>query len=98
LIDINEAGTAVLDLLPEIDEEMAQALIEHREKVPLKEVEEINLIRKISPAGYSKLRPLITTKSHNLKIISTGQIGRIKRRVEAVINKEAGKIRYLRED
>jgi competence protein ComEA len=62
LINVNTAGTALLESLPGIGPALAQRIVDYREaNGPFKSVEDLVSVPGIGPATMDKLRELITT-------------------------------------
>jgi general secretion pathway protein K len=87
-VDINYAPSLVLQALsPEIDENLAQAIIDRRAQSPFKAVAELWTIPNFPQSAFNAINNYATTSPGNryYSIISTGTVNGIERRVREVI-------------
>jgi len=87
-VDINFAPSLVLQALsPEIDENLAKAIIDRRTQAPFKAVAELAMIPNFPTSAFNTIRNYVTTSpdSRYYSIISTGAVNGIERRVREVI-------------
>lgn len=62
-VDINLAGAALLETLPQIGPKTAQSIIEYREaQGPFETTEQIQEVKGIGPATFEKIKDLITVR------------------------------------
>jgi hypothetical protein len=87
-VDINFAPSLVLQALsPEIDDVLAQAIIDHRNQSPFRAVAELATIPNFPTSAFNMIKNYVTTspESRYFSIISTGTMNGIERRVREVI-------------
>lgn len=97
-ININTASKEVIMALSDtISEEMAQGLIDYRDKNPFKDMADIRKVPGFETIGFS-LQGKITVKSSIFRIFARGRVGDGVREIEAVVDiKNSNKILYWRE-
>ena len=62
-ININKASAKELEALPDIGEELAQRIVEHRRKHgPFRRIEDLMMVRGISDKRFSAIRDLISVE------------------------------------
>jgi general secretion pathway protein K len=87
-ININYAPSLVLQALsPEIDENLAQAIIDQRTLAPFKMIAELLTVPNFPASAFNAIKSYVTTspESRYFSIISTGTVNGIERRVREVI-------------
>lgn len=109
-ININTAPKKVLSILPGLNDELAQNIINYRAGGDLEEGTEDDIIfEKPQEIGnvdediknkYSQFKDFITTKSNNFRITSVGIKNKVIRRITVIVEKESDSIiiKYYRED
>ena len=96
-ININTASKEVLMALSsDVTGDMAQMVIEYRDKNPFKDTADIRKVAGFETIGFS-LQSRITVKSSIFRIFSKGMVGDGIREVEAVVAIKANKNLYWRE-
>lgn len=97
LVNINTAPREVIMALSsDITVDMAQRVIDYREKEPFKDTSEIRKVTGFETIGFS-LQGVITVTSDYFRIYSRGVAGEGIRDVEAVVELKGRKIAYWRE-
>ncbi|MBI5903338.1 MAG: type II secretion system minor pseudopilin GspK [Deltaproteobacteria bacterium] len=97
LVNINTASREVIMALSsDITADMAQRVMEYREKEPFKDISEIRKVTGFETIGFS-LQGVITVTSDYFRIYSRGVAGEGIRDVEAVVELKNRKIAYWRE-
>jgi len=97
LVNINTAPREVIMALSgDITVEMAQRVVDYREKEPFKDVSEIRKVMGMETVGFS-LQGGITVTSDYFRIYSRSIVGEGIRDVEAVVELKDGKTAYWRE-
>jgi general secretion pathway protein K len=97
-ININTAKREVIMALSnDITEEMAQSVIDYRQKNPFKETADIRKVSGFETIGFD-LQGRITVKSNTFRVFSRADVGGSIREVEAVIQTgDTGKTLFRRE-
>lgn len=97
LVNVNTAPREVITALSgDITVDMAQRVIDYREKEPFKDASEIRKVTGFETIGFS-LQGAITVASGYFRIYSRGVAGEGIRDVEAVVELNARKVVYWRE-
>jgi general secretion pathway protein K len=97
-ININTVGKEVLLCLDdEIDEAMAEGIVESREESPFVAKEELKPVIN-NDEVYTRIRPIIDVKSNAFSVTSVGRVERVEKTIRAVVNREGDRIacRYWR--
>jgi general secretion pathway protein K len=97
-ININTVGKEVLLCLDdEIDEAMAEGIVESREESPFVAKEELKPVIN-NDEVYIRIRPIIDVKSNAFSVTSVGRVERVEKTIRAVVNREGDRIacRYWR--
>jgi general secretion pathway protein K len=87
-VDINYAPSLVLQALsPEIDETLAQAIMDRRAAAPFQQVAELATIPNFPTSAFNTIKTYVTASpdSRYYSILSTGAVNGIERRVREVI-------------
>ncbi|MFQ6079596.1 MAG: general secretion pathway protein GspK, partial [Thermodesulfobacteriota bacterium] len=93
-VNINTAGKDVLVCLDdEIDEGIAEDIIQYREEKPFDTKDELKDVLNDEEI-YKRIKDIITVQSNAFNVVSTGRVKRVEKVVRAVINREVGKISY----
>src|SRR3989339_897415 len=103
LINVNTSPMDVLKALPGIDNRTAESIVAHRsgndllegtgDDEPFKSVEEIR-----SVAGdevFNRINGLVTVNSSFFRVSSAGKIGKVVKRVEAMLERRAGAVKII---
>ena len=92
-ININTASKEVLVCLDdEIDETIAEGIIQYREEKPFDTKEELKEV--VEDEVYGRIQSIIDVKSNAFSVASTGQVERVEKVVRAVIDREGDQISY----
>ena len=93
VININTASKEVLVCLDdEIDEAIAEGIIQYREEKPFDTKEELKEV--VEDEVYGRIQSIIDVKSNAFSVASTGQVERVEKVVRAVIDREGDQISY----
>ena len=93
VININTASKEVLVCLDdEIDEVIAEGIIQYREEKPFDTKEELKEV--VEDEVYGRIQSIIDVKSNAFSVASTGQVERVEKVVRAVIDREGDQISY----
>lgn len=79
----------LLDLHEELREGLVEEIVRRREQTEFKNVEEVKSVIGMTEALYAKIFPLIKVNSSVFTVESTCNAGKVSRRVEAVLVREA---------
>ena len=60
-VDLNGATTAELMRLPGVGKKRAEAIVASRDKRPFKKADEVQRVKGLSPAWFSKVKGMLTT-------------------------------------
>jgi general secretion pathway protein K len=99
-ININTAGEEVLLCLDdEIDEAMAQGIIQYRKETPFAAKEELKLVIN-NDEVYTRISPIIDVKSNAFRVTSVGRVERVEKIIRAVVIRQGDRMacRYWRVD
>ncbi len=92
--NINTASKEVLMCLDdEIDEGIAEGIIQYREETPFGTKGELKDVLNDDDL-YGRIESIIDVKSNAFNVISIGQVERVEKVVRAVIDREGGQITY----
>jgi general secretion pathway protein K len=92
-ININTASKEVLVCLDEeIDEAIAEGIIQYREEKPFDTKAELKEV--VEDDVYGRIQSIIDVKSNAFSVASTGQVERVEKVVRAVIDREGNQISY----
>lgn len=92
-VNINTAGKDVLVCLDdEIDEGIAEGIIQYREEKPFDTKDELKEV--LEDEVYARIQSIIDVKSNAFSVVSIGRVKRVEKVVRAVIDREGGKISY----
>jgi general secretion pathway protein K len=95
-ININTAGFPVLlSLSIDMDEYVAQDIIEFRESHPFKEKEDLKNVESVSDLLYDEIESLIDVKSDTFRITADGISNDIVGRVKAVVTRQSKGFRIV---
>jgi general secretion pathway protein K len=95
-ININTAQEPVLlSLSKDMDEYIAQDIMETREKAVFETIEDLKKVKSVSDILYNEIRSLITVKSGLFRITSRGVSGNFTQVVTAVVVKESKGFRVV---
>ena len=75
-----------------IDEGIAEVIIQYREEKPFETKEELKEV--VEDEVYGRIQSIIDVKSNAFSVESTGQVGRVKKKVRAAIDREEDQISY----
>jgi general secretion pathway protein K len=93
MININTASKEVLVCLDEeIDDAIAEGIIQYREEKPFDKGEELKEV--VEDDVYGRIQSIIDVKSNAFSVASTGQVERVEKVVRAVIDREEDQISY----
>ena len=98
-VNINTAPPVVLrSLHPDIDDRLAQQILEYREERPFEKNSDLKEVFAIDDSLYNKISHLITIKSNSFSISSRGAMGETRKRIEVVLQRRGNslKIKYWR--
>ncbi len=88
-VNINTASFPVLQALhSDIDESLAQEIVEYREEHPFKKITDLKEVFGIDDRLYNKISPLITVKSSFFQVYATGSLGEARKRIETILERE----------
>jgi general secretion pathway protein K len=91
VVNINTASSVVLQSLSsEIDEGVAQTIIEYREEVPFRGIDELQTVPGMTGELYDAIKDRITTQSSTFSLKIEGQVRGIKKGIYVVL-KRGGK-------
>ncbi len=95
-ININTAGVPVLlSLSKDMDEYIAQDIMEFKEKTVFENIEDLKKVKSVSDILYNEIRSLITVKSDLFRITARGISGNFYQVVTAVVLKESKGFRVV---
>jgi len=98
-VNINTAPLQVIMALsPDIDESLAQSLIEYRKEHPFKKPEDILMVEGFTFEIWHKIKKWITVKSENFRINISVKVGGVEGELVVIVKREGGKfkVRYWR--
>lgn len=98
-VNINTASFPVLQALhSDIDESLAQEIVEYREEHPFKKITDLKEVFGIDDRLYNKISPLITVKSSFFQVYATGSLGEARKRIETILERKGKtlEIKYWR--
>jgi general secretion pathway protein K len=92
-VNINTASKDVLVCLDdEIDEALAEGIIQYREEKPFDTKGELKEV--VEDEVYARIQSIIDVKSNAFSVVSIGRVERVEKVVRAVIDREGDKISY----
>jgi general secretion pathway protein K len=95
-ININTAELPVLlSLSRDMDDFIAQDIIEYRENHPLQEIEDLKNVESVSDVLYDEISSLISVKSNIFRITAEGISNHIVQRIEAVVMRQSKGFRVV---
>ncbi len=95
-ININTADRILLmSLSADLDEIIADDIVEYRYEYPFEAVEELKNVETVSDILYDEIESLITVKSDLFRITSTGSVDEFSRIITAVVSREGGRFRVV---
>ena len=93
-INVNTASKEILMCLDdEIDEEIAEGIIQYREEKPFDTKGELKDVLNDDDL-YGRIESIIDVKSNAFNVVSIGRVERVEKVVRAVIDREGGQISY----
>jgi general secretion pathway protein K len=93
-ININTASKEVLVCLDdEIDEAIAEGIIQYREEKPFDSIVELKVV--VEDDVYGRIKSIIDVKSNAFSVVSIGRVERVEKAIRAVIDREGIQISYL---
>ena len=93
-ININTASKEVLvGLDDEIDEGIAEEIIQYREEEPFENKEELKEV--VEEELYGRIESIIDVKSNSFGVVATGQVERVVKVVRVVIDRGENQLSYL---
>ena len=98
-VNINTASLTVLQALhSDIDESLAQEIVEYRKDTPFKKITDLKEIFGIDDRLYNEISPLITVKSNSFSVSSQGALGEARKRIKTILQREGKslEIKYWR--
>lgn len=98
-VNINTAPDIVFQSLhPDIDESLAQEIVEYREEHPFKKITDLKEVFGIDDRLYNKISPLVTVKSSFFQVYATGSLGEARKRIETILERKGKtlEIKYWR--
>ena len=98
-VNINTASLTVLQALhSDIDESLAQEIVEYRKDTPFKKIADLKEAFGIDDRLYNEISSLITVKSNFFSVSSQGALGEARKKIETILQREGKslEIKYWR--
>jgi general secretion pathway protein K len=96
LVNINTASSVVLQSLSgEIDEGLAQTIIDYREEEPFRGIDELQIVPGMTEAIYNAIKDRITTQSSTFSLKAEGQVRGIKKVIFAVLKRDGKEVQAI---
>ena len=101
-VNVNAAGSRVLQTLPDVDELVAGAIIEERERGLSEEDTDDTSFTDVADLRYRipdlppEIDSLVTMRSDIYRLTAVGQVGRVTRRIWAIVQHDGQRMRILR--
>ncbi len=96
VVNVNTAPSVVLQsLADEIDERLAQAIIDYRQDEPFREITDIKTVPGMTDEFYNKISPFITAKSSIFSVRVEGHVRGITKGISAVLKRDGENVKPI---